>query len=302
MLIEEPRSVGAALPAQLAAVLACPACHSTLQRLRCSSCGWAGVEAAFGPDCADGVGLSDAERAELAAQSAAVGEYYENEEKLSCHWDRLSAADLPELAGVRGGVVLDLGCGTGSAGAAFKRAGATVVGADLSPACAAVASRRLDAVVRCHSSRLPFRDESFDAVVARGALHHMQHPERAVAEVRRVLRRGGVFLALDPREFAWLEPLKGAIRRGDASFTDDHHAYGVSEYADLIGQQLDVEHVQTFHPFAILVAVGLDLFPLPRQLPKRGFARMLLGVDQRLNKTPLARLGHLVAVRARKPA
>ena len=300
MLTESTTAPSPAIPAALAGVLACPACRSALPHGGpCTTCGWRSPGGVL--DFVSDADVSAEERAELAAQAEAVGVYYENEDKLSCHWDRLSAAALPEMAGPgAAGMVLDLGCGTGSAGAAFRRAGNTVVGADLSPQCVQVASQRLDAVVRCHSSHLPFRDGSFDVVVARGALHHLQRADLAVAEAWRVLRPGGVFLALDPREFRWLEPIKAVIRQGDAAFTDDHHAYEVDEYRELIGAHFEVEDVSTMHPFAIMVAVGLDLVPLPKALPKRGFARVLLGMDERLNRTKLRKLGHLVAIRGRK--
>lgn len=286
----------------LEGLLACPSCRADLGLdLRCAACGWAGRAGAVPDFVAEGE-VTAAERAELTAQQRAVDDYYENEQKLSCHWDRMSAYDLPRLAGGLRGRVLDLGCGTGTAGAAFHDAGNFVVGADLSPACLAVARRRLDAVVRCNANHLPFRDGSFDGVVARGALHHLEHPELALREAKRVLKPGGTLLVLDPREFSWLEPIKNAIRRTDASFTDDHHAYDVAEYRALVEREFDVLSVDTMHPFAILLAVGLDLFPLPRLLPKRALAERLYRADTALNATPLRGLGHLISVRARKRA
>ncbi len=40
---------------------------------------------------------------------------------------------------------------------------------------------------------LPFPDASFDAVVANFGIHHVERPERAIAEARRVLAPGGMF-------------------------------------------------------------------------------------------------------------
>ncbi len=39
---------------------------------------------------------------------------------------------------------------------------------------------------------LPLQDESLDAVITQGVLEHVRHPERAVAEICRVLRPGGL--------------------------------------------------------------------------------------------------------------
>jgi ubiquinone/menaquinone biosynthesis C-methylase UbiE len=43
---------------------------------------------------------------------------------------------------------------------------------------------------------LPYADESFDAVAAMWMLYHVPDVDRAIAEVRRVLRPGGLFVAV----------------------------------------------------------------------------------------------------------
>lgn len=252
------------------------------------------------PDAVDDRTLSESHHAEVAAQTAAVDAYYENEDRLTCHWDRISANELPRLLGWELGTVLDLGCGTGSAGAGLKHAGATVVGADLSMPCLTVAQRRLDAVIRADAARLPFRDGAFDAIVSRGALHHMAEPHRVLSEAHRVLRPGGRAVFMDPREYRWLEPIKHALRRDDEAFTHDHHAFGPEDYRSLVGQHFEVERLYTCHPVGILIAHGLDLLPLPRALPRRLMAEALLALDDRLNATPLGRLGHLLVVVGRR--
>jgi ubiquinone/menaquinone biosynthesis C-methylase UbiE len=288
----------------LESMLRCPECRASPIRFAsppvCGACGWSGRVSRDIPDFVDPSHLSRQHNEELAAQENAVEDYYENEQKVSCHWDRMSADELPPLLGYPAGPVLDLGCGTGSAGAAVRRTGAAVVGVDLTLACLEVARRRLDAVVRAEAAHLPFKDEAFDAVIARGALHHMADARSAMREIARVLRRGGRALLVDPREFPWLEPVKHAIRKDDSSFTEDHHAYTIAEYRALVEEHLAVDKVLTFHAFAIMIAVGLDLVPLPSWLPKRMIARGLYKLDRALDKTPVHKAGHLVAVCAHK--
>jgi ubiquinone/menaquinone biosynthesis C-methylase UbiE len=288
-------------------VLACPSCHGAELALgplgaECRTCGRKGTAFDGVLDFVPEQALSERDREELAAQANAVDKYYENEEKLSCHWDRSSADDLTRMVEPHGKLVLDLGCGTASAGAAFVRAGAMVLGCDLSRSCLAVARTRLDGVVRADAKELPFRDACFDVVVARGALHHMAEPELAVREVRRVLKPGGTAIFADPREFAWLEPVKHALRKNDDSFSHDHHAYPADEYSALIARELDVEEARAWYPLGILATVGLDLLPLPRLLPKRAIANAFLGLDRRLTRTPLGGAGQLLVVKARRRA
>ena len=45
------------------------------------------------------------------------------------------------------------------------------------------------------ATALPFEDDSFDAVIISNALHIIQNPEKALSEIRCVLRPGGVLIA-----------------------------------------------------------------------------------------------------------
>jgi cyclopropane fatty-acyl-phospholipid synthase-like methyltransferase len=95
-----------------------------------------------------------------------------------------------------GASVLDLGCGAGVL-ALLKRKGMTLTGVDLSAECAAAARRNgYDATAAVELSTLPFPDESFDYVVSLDVLGHIPAAEKdaVLAEVRRVLRAGGVTL------------------------------------------------------------------------------------------------------------
>jgi SAM-dependent methyltransferase len=92
--------------------------------------------------------------------------------------------------------VLDLGCGTGDLGR-FKPHGRDVHGLEISAALAAQAAAfeevrvwDLDA-----SGPWPYEPNHFDAVVAKDVLEHLQRPWAALAEVRRVLKPGGLVLA-----------------------------------------------------------------------------------------------------------
>ncbi len=56
---------------------------------------------------------------------------------------------------------------------------------------------------KCQSDalNLPFRDNSFDSIVAGAAFHHFPSLERAISECSRCLKSEGFFLAYDPNKF-----------------------------------------------------------------------------------------------------
>ncbi len=93
--------------------------------------------------------------------------------------------------------VLEVGCGLGTDGAQFAKAGAIYTGIDLTDAAVDLARRRfelfqLPGTFRvADAERLDFPDNTFDIVYSHGVLHHTPDTAAAVREIHRVLRPGG---------------------------------------------------------------------------------------------------------------
>ena len=134
-------------------------------------------------------------------------------------WRRRAVRAALEGTGARGGIVLDLGTGTGDLARDLRRAGvARVVASDFARPML-VAGRRKpglggDAGVHWllgDAQQLPFADDSFDAVTSGFLLRNLGDLPAAFAEMLRVLRPGGRLVALDmthPPPGAW-----GALTR-----------------------------------------------------------------------------------------
>lgn len=92
--------------------------------------------------------------------------------------------------------VLEVGCGWGELAARLElEAEASVVGVDLSPRMVELARQRgVDAIVG-DVQELEYPDGSFDAVVAAWMLYHVPDLDRALGEIARVLRTGGLLVA-----------------------------------------------------------------------------------------------------------
>jgi SAM-dependent methyltransferase len=103
------------------------------------------------------------------------------------------------------GDVLDLGCGDGrTLGLWIRDHVGHYVGVDVSATAVERArSLGLDARTISDAAELPFEDDSLDAVVSIEVLEHLFSPHEAAAEVHRVLRPGGVFLATVPNVAYW---------------------------------------------------------------------------------------------------
>lgn len=165
--------------------------------------------------------------------------------------------------------VLEIGVGLGTDHVQFARAGARLTGVDLTPRCVELTRQRLDnegLASDLHvmdAEHLTFPDDSFDAVYSFGVLHHVPCTEAAFAEVRRVLRPGGVFLGgLYSREsFAYARLVLGWTLSG-RFLSQDHDAmlagqeYSQSEAAPLVrlfrkGELQDLLRYARFDDIAI---------------------------------------------------
>lgn len=97
--------------------------------------------------------------------------------------------------------VLDLGCRSGALTRHFLE-GNSVVGLDVDAAALdKAAALGIEPVQATVEEPLPFDDASFDAVVAGELFEHLQFPDALVAEIRRVLRSGGVLAGSVPNAF-----------------------------------------------------------------------------------------------------
>ena len=101
------------------------------------------------------------------------------------------------FAATRGLKVLEIGCGMGTDGAQFAKAGADYTGVDLTEAAIELARKRfalshLNGEFRVSDAEnLDFDDESFDLVYSHGVLHHTPDIAAAVSEIHRVLKPRG---------------------------------------------------------------------------------------------------------------
>jgi demethylmenaquinone methyltransferase/2-methoxy-6-polyprenyl-1,4-benzoquinol methylase len=132
-----------------------------------------------------------------------------------------------------GDCVLDACCGTGDLAIAAQRAGGRVTGLDFSQRMLDRARAKSGAVewVRGDALTLPFADGAFDAATVGFGVRNLEDLERGLAELRRVLRRGGRLGILEitrphgvlaPFYRLWFDrlvPLLGKLLPGGSAYT-----------------------------------------------------------------------------------
>lgn len=126
----------------------------------------------------------------LAARRAEI--YPEPEGLHAAEITRVMAERLLTLPQARPGArVLDIGCGKGMALELFTAAGLTATGITLGPDAQVCRDKGLD-VIEMDFSFLDLPEASYDVVWCRHALEHSLFPLFTLAEIRRVLKPGGL--------------------------------------------------------------------------------------------------------------
>ena len=170
-------------------------------------------------------------------------------------WARALGHLLPPLR------VADLGCGDGYLTIEASRWASRVIAIDRSQTvldrARDLARRRKVANItwrRGEIERLPVGDASVDVAILSQALHHAEHPGKALSEAARIVVPGGRVLVLDLREHdqEWVAARLGDRWRGfsDAKLAQLLETAGLSHVTVTVGAR------RSGDPFIVLIASG----------------------------------------------
>ena len=104
--------------------------------------------------------------------------------------------------------LLDIGCGMGFIIDIAKEYFSTIKGIDITPAMLEKVDTDCDKcdieLILSPIEKMPFDSNTFDVCTAYAVIHHLSDVEKAMNEVYRVLKKGGIFYsALDPNYYFW---------------------------------------------------------------------------------------------------
>lgn len=234
-------------------------------------------------------------------------------------FDRMTDRTLALAQAAPGRRILDCASGFGQDALALAARGARVVGAEPSArmtAWARLVSAKAEgpgpAWVRAWSHRLPFRADSFDAVLCKGAIDHFDRPARAISEMARVTRPDGrvilaianfeslacrVARALDHLREGWLGASPARGRRHYDVPADHFTRYDLGLMREQASRFLDLDHVE-----GISLLWGLPHWTrIVDRLPQPSATAALRSADWVARRAPHLADVVLLAGRPRRP-
>ncbi|MEV3950611.1 methyltransferase domain-containing protein [Streptomyces halstedii] len=232
---------------------------------------------------ADDLDLRHQLASSFGAAATAYAEYRPGYPATALEWALAPVAKQKQLH------VLDLGAGTGKLTEALVKAGIQVTAVEPDQAMLSELRRRLPDVA-AHvgvAEEIPLPDGTVDAVLAGQALHWFE-PERALPEIARVLRPGGVlaglWIAYDGR-VEWVAELD-RLFPGRLCFAAQQAMRGHEAYGTLESAEFPYTQQRTAESLTATLATHSPVLVLPAEEQKRvlGHIRAYLdslpGVDE----------------------
>ena len=132
----------------------------------------------------------------IAERFDAVSNWYDTERRLDIVFDEMLAGE--DLSGRS---VLDVGCGSGWFSQRAARRGGRVTSLDIGIRLLHETRRKCDTrPVAADACALPFSSGAFDVVISSECIEHTLDPARALREIVRVTRPGGILVVTVPNQ------------------------------------------------------------------------------------------------------
>lgn len=136
---------------------------------------------------------------------------------------------LKMLQPCQGDRVIDLGCGLGYFTNMIASRGATCVGMDLDGECIDYCSKYMMGIYHLGDiTDIPYPDNSFNKVLCTEVLEHVEHNEKVLEEIKRVIEPGGILVVSVPCSEGVYKSLFKRIGHDsvDAGSREYHHHKG----------------------------------------------------------------------------
>ena len=188
--------------------------------------------------------------------------------------------------------VLDVGCGTGFVSQLYPNF--DITGIDISDGMLANNPYKW---IKASAEEIPFEDNTFDFVVCRSLLHHLDSPSLGLSEMFRVLKPGGKWVCWDPNHGFIYNLIRRLFQHTDR-FSHLHKSFRDIELFKMIedtGFKITMKRYMGYLAYPIIGFPDIVNFGLSISL-----GRLIMKVDEWIEKTPMRKLSWSLMVSASK--
>lgn len=149
--------------------------------------------------------------------------------------------------------VIDIGCGEGFIVNCLNRPGIT--GVDISKKAVQIAKRKNPGCNFCAGSiyDLSFKKDSFDLVIATEVLEHLENPDRALKEIKRISKDYCIFSAPNEPYFRTMNFLRGKNLTRFGNDIEHLQNWSSGEFVKLLGTHFNVLEVKKPFPWTMVL-------------------------------------------------
>lgn len=172
--------------------------------------------------------------------------------------------------------VLDAGCGIGFVSQLYPNF--DIIGVDISDG---MLRQNPFNYVKAPVENLPFESNTFDVVIARSLLHHLEDPMAGINEMYRVLKPGGKFVCWDPNHGFLYELVRHLFQRTER-FSHLHKSFNDKELIDMLENVFTVTEVRYigYIAYPILGFPDIVNFRVPI-----GLGKFVIAIDDLISKS-----------------
>jgi len=167
---------------------------------------------------------------------------------------RLQAIERAARSNTTAGMILELGCGHGEVLEKLYSPESSITGIDINPNSIAIAKKRFSnrdnvKILEGDIRKLAYADETFDLIVCSEVIEHIPNPIEVLAEIRRLLKKDGIFVSTVPLEYLLIVlrtlilPLR--LIKGKGITVDAHlHNFTRGSYRKLLSEYFSVTDIR----------------------------------------------------------
>lgn len=166
--------------------------------------------------------------------------------------------------------VLDLGCGFGTDSIILAKFSKKVVGFDIDKyeEWKLFKNKKIE-FVKGDSSKMPFKDNTFDGVYLKDLLHHVKNVGKTIDEIKRVTKAGGYITILEGNRYNPLFFILITKIRGHDHFTQ-------KEFKKIMNSKFDnckILNLEAYPPFFLKASMYKHVLKIERAVERLTFLR-----------------------------